>query len=136
MPNNNSDIDEIEVNAQSRHRAELHLASATLRASRSPGMANDGQFNNRAAGAAPPANQALASQGTIPFTSSDLGPVLAIPFHRAVNLNDGLYGNGHSWISANGVGGTSDLDPFAGLNFGGTVSITNIAWGRDNGDSR
>ena len=40
----------------------------------------------------------------------------------------------HSWISANGVGGTSDPDPFAGLNFGASISITNIAWGRDNGD--
>src|SRR5262249_27440080 len=72
--------------------------------------------------------------GTVPFTSSDLGPVLSIPFHRAVNLNDGLYGNSHSWISANGVGGTSDPDPFAGLSLGESVTVTNIAWSRDNGD--
>src|SRR5207302_815774 len=39
------------------------------------------------------------------------------------------------WISANGVGGNSDPDPFAGLSFGVPVTITNIAWGRDNGDS-
>ena len=54
---------------------------------------NDGQFNDPDAGAAPPANRALASAGTIPFTSSDLGPCLTSPYHRAVNLNDGLYGN-------------------------------------------
>jgi hypothetical protein len=46
-----------------------------------------------------------------------------------VNLNDGLYGNRYSWISA------SDSDPYAALNFNGTVSITNIAWSRDNGDN-
>jgi len=51
-----------------------------------------------------------------------------------VNLNDGLYGNANSWISANGLGGTSDPDPFAGLNFGSSVNITNIAWSRDNGN--
>jgi hypothetical protein len=85
--------------------------------------------------AAPPPNRALAGAGTTPFTSSDLGIVLGVPFHLAVNLNDGLYGNVNSWISANGTGGTSDLDPFAGLSFGGTVSITNLAWGRDNGNT-
>src|SRR5205814_6863573 len=80
-------------------------------------------------------NRALASEGTVPFASSELGPVLNIPFHRAVNLNDGLYGNSHSWISANGVGGTSDPDPFPGLSFRDSIGITNIAWSRDNGDA-
>jgi len=134
VPNNNSDIDEIEVNSN------LAIEQNSLSISNAPGFnlvwdGNDGQFNNSAAGAAPPANQALATAGTIPFTSSDLGPVLAIPFHRAVNLNDGLYGNAHSWISANGVGGATDPDPFAGLNFGGSINVTNISWGRDNGDT-
>jgi hypothetical protein len=50
-------------------------------------------------------------------------------------LNDGLYGNSYSWISANGIGGASDPDPFAGLSFSGIISITNIAWSRDNGDN-
>ncbi len=133
VPNANSDIDEIEVNSN------LAVEQNAVRITNAPDATiawdgNDGHFNNPAVGAAPPVNRALATEGTTPFTSSDLGPVLGIPFHRAVNLNDGLYGNANSWISANGVGGTSDLDPFAGLNFGGTVSITNIAWSRDNGN--
>ena len=36
--------------------------------------------------------------GAIPFASSDLGPEIGVPFHATVNLNDGLYGNGFSWI--------------------------------------
>jgi hypothetical protein len=132
-PNDNSAIDEIEVNSN------LAVENGALRITSASGASigwdgNDGQFNNPAVGAAPPANRALASQGTAPFTSSDLGPSLGIPFHVAANLNDGLYGNANSWISANGIGGTSDPDPFAGLSFGGSVGITNIAWGRDNGN--
>jgi len=134
VPSNQSDIDEIEVNPN------IAIEKNSISISNAPGFVitwngNDGQFNNPASGAAPPDNRALASHGTVPFTSSELGPVLNIPFHRAVNLNDGLYGNAHSWISANGVGGTSDPDPFAGLNFGGSVTISNIAWSRDNGDA-
>ncbi|MDB6029729.1 MAG: hypothetical protein JWM16_67, partial [Verrucomicrobiales bacterium] len=133
VPNNQSDIDEIEVNAN------VVLEKQSLAISAAPGISirwdgNDGHFNDPAVGAAPPDNRALATHGTTPFTSSDLGPSLGIPFHRAVNLNDGLYGNANSWISANGIGGTSDPDPFAGLSFGGSVSITNIAWSRDNGN--
>jgi hypothetical protein len=134
VPSNQTDIDEIEVNAN------VAVEQNLLRITNAPGVTivwdgNDGQFNDPALGAAPPPNRALASEGTTAFTSSDLGPVLNIPFHRAENLNDGLYGNSHSWISANGVGGTTDPDPFAGLSFGGSVAITNIAWGRDNGDT-
>jgi hypothetical protein len=136
VPNNQTDIDEIEVNGN------LAIEQQVVRITNGLGFTiswdgNNGEFNDPAAGAAPPANRALASQGTIPFTSSDLGPILDpnFPFHRAINLNDGFYGNSHSWISANGIGGNSDPDPFAGLNFGGTVVITNIAWSRDNGDT-
>ena len=75
---------------------------------------NNGGFSSPDAGAGPSNNIALASNGTMPFTSSDLGPALGLPFHRAVNLNDGLYGNSHSWISANGLGAPPIL-PFAGL---------------------
>jgi len=134
VPNANSAIDEIEVNSN------LAIEQNAVRITNAPGATitwdgNDGHFNDPSPTAAPPANRALASAGTTAFTSSDLGPELGIPFHRAVNLNDGLYGNANSWISANGIGGTSDPDPFAGLSFGGTVSIMNIAWGRDNGNT-
>ena len=133
VPNASSDIDEIEVNSN------LAIEQNVVRITNAPGAVivwdgNNGHFNNPDVGAAPPANRASATEGTTPFASSGLGTVLGIPFHLAVNLNDGLYGNANSWISANGIGGTSDLDPFVGLSFGGTVSITNIAWGRDNGN--
>ncbi len=134
VPNANSAIDEIEVNGN------IALEKGAIRIAAAAGIelkwdGNDGQYGSPAAGAAPPANRALASQGTTPFTSSDLGPLLNIPFHRAVNLNDGLYGNANSWISANGIGGNSDTGPFAGLNFNGTVNLSSIAWGRDNGNA-
>ena len=80
-------------------------------------------------GAVVPDNLALASNGATPFTSSDLGPELNIPFHRAVNINDGTYGNSNSWISASG-----DENPFIGVSLGGAAEILSIAWGRDNGN--
>jgi hypothetical protein len=133
VPNNQIAIDEIEVNTN------LAIENEAVRIVRAGGHAivwdgNNGHFEDPAIGAAPPPNRALAAEGTVAFTSSDLGPVLSIPFHVAANLNDGLYGNANSWISANGIGGSSDPDPFAGLNFNGLVAITNIAWGRDNGN--
>lgn len=133
VPNSSADIDEIEVNSN------LAIEQNALRITNALGMSitwdgNEGQFYNPEVGAAPPDNRALASAGTTPFSSTDLGPLLNLAFHRAVNLNDGLYGNANSWISANGVGGKSDPDPFAGLNFGELITLTNIAWGRDNGN--
>lgn len=134
VPLNTSDLDELEVNGN------LAIEQKMLRITNAPGFTlswdgNNGDFNNPAVGAAPPANRALATAGTTAFSSSELGAVLSIPFHRAINLNDGLYGNAHSWISANGTGGSSDPDPFVGLSFGEPISITNIAWSRDNGDN-
>lgn len=133
VPNSSADIDEIEVNSN------LAIEQNALLITNAPGMSitwdgNEGHFYNPEVGAAPPSNRALATAGTTPFTSTDLGPLLNLPFHRAVNLNDGLYGNANSWISANGIGGKSDPDPFAGLNFGELITLTNIAWGRDNGN--
>ena len=88
---------------------------------------NDGK-NYSANGASVPVNIARASSGATPFTSSDLGPQLGIPYHRVANLNDGLYGNANSWIGGD-VGGPA----FAGVNFDQLYEITSIAWGRDNG---
>ena len=53
---------------------------------------NDGVGFNPASPAPAPASLANAP-GAVAFTSSDLGPLLSIPFHVAANLNDGLYGN-------------------------------------------
>jgi hypothetical protein len=74
-----------------------------------------------------PANLAI---GATPFSSSDLGPELGIPFHVAANLNDGLYGNSFSWI-----GGDANpfALPFAGIDLGAlTSSVQSIAFGRTN----
>ncbi len=89
---------------------------------------NDGDYSGPAP-APVPDNLALASNGASAFTSSDLGPQLGIGFHRAVNVNDGLYGNGNSWI-----GGDENpfAAPFAGVNLGSVQPVSRIAWGRDN----
>jgi hypothetical protein len=133
VPNNSIAIDEIEVNAN------VAIENNLVRITNAPDAiirwdGNDGHFNNPATEASPPDNRALAANGTVPFTSSDLGVRLGVPFHRAVNLNDGRYGNANSWISDLGIPGGSDPGPFAALRFDGSVMITNIAWGRDNGN--
>ena len=87
---------------------------------------NDGDHFDPAALARVPRN--LATSATA-FTSSDLGAALAIPYHRAVNVNDGLYGNANSWIGDN-------PSPIAGVVFaGGARHVGSVAWGRDNGNN-
>ena len=71
--------------------------------------------------------------GSVPFSSSDLGPELGIAFHVAANLNDGHYGNANSWIGG-------DDNPFAPIQFAGIAlseptEIATIALGRDNGNN-
>jgi hypothetical protein len=44
-----------------------------------------------------PTNLALASRGAVPRASSALA---GYPIHAVAHLNDGLYGNDHSWIPA------------------------------------
>jgi hypothetical protein len=74
-----------------------------------------------------PANLANAP-GAVAFTSSDLGPLLSIPFHVAANLNDGLYGNSNSWIGGNAG------NPYAAIRLATLSTVTSIAFGRDNGN--
>jgi hypothetical protein len=93
---------------------------------------NDGVHFDEAAppdGAVVPNNLALTSDGATPFSSSDLGPELGIDFHVSANVNDGIYGNANSWISASG-----DANPFVGVSLSSAVGISGIAWGRDNGN--
>ena len=48
------------------------------------------------------------------------------PSHDIPNLNDGIYGNGNSWIG-------NSLNSFCGINLGATeMTISSIAFGRDN----
>lgn len=89
---------------------------------------NDGAFFDSAApseGAIVPSNDALASQGAVAFTSSDL----ALGPHVASSINDGFYGNSNSWIGANG-----DPNPFIGVRFDAATDVRSVAWGRDNGN--
>ena len=79
-----------------------------------------------------PDNAALASRGSEPFSSSDLGPELGIDFHVVDNLNDGFYGNSNSWIG--GDDNPFAPEAFAGVALAEPLSITSVAWGRDNGN--
>ena len=79
-------------------------------------------------GAQVPDNLALASNGGIPFGSSELDPA-RFAFHVLPSLNNGTYGNQSSWISADG-----DEDKFVGIDLGGQFVFGRIAWGRDNGN--
>ena len=72
-----------------------------------------------------PANFANAV-GATAFSSSDLGPLISVPYHRAFNINDGRYGNSNSWISGGGA------NQYIGVKFGAAVPFNRIAWGRDN----
>ena len=97
---------------------------------------NNGGFSSPDAGAGPSNNVALASNGTCPFTSSDLGPVLSIPFHRAVNLNDGLSRQCPQldFQRTESVAlRTPILTPR--FSFSAAVDVPSIAWSRDNGDT-
>ncbi|MEM7385420.1 MAG: LamG-like jellyroll fold domain-containing protein, partial [Verrucomicrobiota bacterium] len=87
----------------------------------------DGNQGERFEGIGAFPNDALASNGAIPFSSSDLGPELNINFHIVDNVNDGVYGNSHSWIS-----GSDDPVAFLGVDFGKIVDVSSVAWGRDN----
>jgi len=89
---------------------------------------DQGQFSSPLPGAGPPTNLASANQ-SFAFGSTDLSHVVG-PMHRISNVNDGLYGNIHSWAP--------DLlpvdpAPFIALDFEGTISLTHLAWSRDNG---
>ena len=88
---------------------------------------NDGDGFNPESPAPVPVNLANA-QGAIPFTSSDLGPLLGIPFHVAANINDGFYGNANSWIGGN------TPTPYAAIRLNGLATLSSFAFGRDNGN--
>jgi len=82
---------------------------------------NVGNYNDQPV----PANLSL---GGTPFSDGSLGAQHGWTFHLDANLNDGTYGNSHSWIS------DSDGDSFCGIDLGASYDITNVAWGRDNGN--
>ncbi|MCB9854698.1 MAG: hypothetical protein H6818_03350 [Phycisphaerales bacterium] len=85
-------------------------------------VGGDGEFFNNPV----PDNLARSSNGSLYFASSQAGTVQ----HFAQNVNDGLYGNLHSWIPS-----PSDPSPFVGVEFNELKSIESISWGRDNTDN-
>ncbi len=126
LSDNNLAIDEIEVNPVVIPDENILVVTPA------EGYAitwdgNDGDFYSAAAGASAPDNAALAARGAAAFGSTEYGPGV----HFITNVIDGLYGNSHCWISDFSL---PDTDPFVGVRFGKTISIENIAWGRDNGD--
>lgn len=68
-------------------------------------------------------NLALASVGAAPFAKDVIS---GYSQHTIAHLNDGIYGNGNSWLA----GAASS---FAGVAFNGPQTISAIAFGRDNG---
>jgi hypothetical protein len=80
-------------------------------------LVEEGPFNGT-----PPPNLARMP-GVTPFTIDSLS---GYPIHIFGHLNDGHYGNSHSWIGNSGSPG------YAGLRFGGRFTIASVAFGRDN----
>jgi hypothetical protein len=78
-----------------------------------------------------PDNPALASNGADYFASSSLGEQYGFPppLHYKTTINDGEYGNTHSWI-----GNDFDTNPSIGVDLNGLYELTSVAWGRDNGN--
>lgn len=89
---------------------------------------NDGLLSTESSPAPAPNNRALPNAGTTAFGSSELGDGV----HRIANVNDGRYGDARSWIPN---AAAPDPNPFIGLDFGASIELRNLAWGRDNGDS-
>ncbi len=71
---------------------------------------------------APSVNVAAAAVGAKPTSSGDYA---GNPFHKLIHINDGKYGNAHSWISnENGKG-------WVQIELAETRRIDRIVWGRD-----
>jgi hypothetical protein len=124
-------IDELEVNTQPK------IPEGAIEIYGEVGFSvtwngNQGDNFDASAQASTPQNAALATMGTTPFGSSELG----LGIHLVKHVNDGLYGNSNSWISSRGLGGVpGEEEEFIGLNFGKAIPVSAIAWGRDNGNT-
>lgn len=71
---------------------------------------------------APARNLALAENGTLARAS---GTLLEYRIHALRHLNDGIYGNGHSWISDTPGAGWVELE------FPAAIRINRVVWSRD-----
>jgi Lamin Tail Domain/CotH kinase protein len=109
---------------------EVHQSSATtnpgLRVFTASGYTvswdgDDGDYFSAGSPALAPAHAGLASLGVDVFASSNPG--------LASSLNDGRYGATGAWSPD-----ASDPTPNVVLRFNQTISLSSIAWSRDNGD--
>ncbi len=66
-------------------------------------------------------NVGLASASSVPSSSGDF----THPFHKLAHINDGLFGNPHSWIAEQAT------DSWVQIELPKTTSIERIVWGRD-----
>ncbi len=126
VSNSGTCIDEIEVNPAALSRAAVVIQRAAGYSIEWNG--NNGKFSTTNSPAPAPRNAALASAGTVAFGSSEFGANI----HLISHINDGLYGNSKSWIAK--FTAPPDPNPFIGLNFGKSIPLRNVAWGRDNGN--
>ncbi len=69
-------------------------------------------------------NIALASSGAKATSSGDF----MHPLHKLEQLNDGQFGNSHSWIASKATGGWVQIE------FAKTARIDRIVWGRDHNE--
>ncbi|MBM3845414.1 MAG: hypothetical protein FJ405_03890, partial [Verrucomicrobia bacterium] len=102
------------------------VTNGGLRVTASTGMraawdGRDGDYGSASSTASVPQNGALAASGTVAFASSNPA--------RAGRVNDRHYGAGGAWFSIDG-----DAAPHLILQFPGSLSVSNVAWSRDNGD--
>ena len=110
-------------------------AHAGLVITPAPGFAinllNEGNFFNNTNVFTVPDNLALATHGSVAFSDGQLGAEFSLPIHFTPALNDGAYGNTHSWISDT-ASSVAKPDQ-AGIRFLEPTALTSVAWGRDNG---
>lgn len=71
---------------------------------------------------APDTNLALANHGALATASSE---ILSVDIHKTKHLNDGLYGNNHSWIPAEKDAGWAQIELAESSEF------DMVVWGRD-----
>ncbi len=83
---------------------------------------SEGDFSTPVTPAIAPTNAARASSGAEVFTTSNT--------NLASNLTDGRYGTASAWSPA-----SNDGSPGVIIRFNQTISVSSIAWSRDNGDT-
>ncbi len=122
-------IDEIEVNPRSTVAVPPLSDLLAVRPASGFSMewdGTDGAFSSPETNAPARANAGLVARGGVAFGSSELDAGV----HFIRNINDGIYGNAHSWVPA-----SNDPTPSVGIRLPELTRLRSIAWSRDNGDA-